>query len=195
MRRGVLRFVIAAVITKGFYTQSVLDVCWGRKMEIIPRDMLPVLFPDVGDACESDAAVTSGSLVCLENGVVLLDRLPSIDIFSNAGDVLRNQGTEIMAVFRNRKKLMEAVELYRQGVPISKIMDMLGLRSFSALYRILPSRRSKVVTRRRVRQDEISRICQLYQQGLSIYRIAKETGRAFSTVKYIIDRYCRDDSR
>ncbi len=193
-RWGVLRFVIAAVMTKGFYTQSVLDVCWGRKMEIIPRDLIQILYPEFASRCSSDIAIDNGSLICLENGVVLQDHVIVSDISNNVEDVLRNQGTEVKSVFLNREKLLEAIELYKQGVPISEIMARLGIRSCSALYRILPSRRVNVTTRRRVKKDEIARICEMYRQGLSIYRIAKETGRAFSSVKYIIDRYCREDS-
>ncbi len=131
-----------------------------------------------------------GELVCLETGEVLEERLPIVE-FQN---YYTNGGSEVHSVYKYRDILSEAIELYRQGLPIDKIMKVTGVRSFAALYRALEAyglRRKQKSPHRKLGRNEIAEICRELSNGTSIYSTSKKYGLSTSRVFYIKQKYCR----
>jgi len=82
--------------------------------------------------------------------------------------------------------------MYRNGVPIARIMEFFGLSSPECIYIVVreygigPKRRYKA--RGRLSREELEKIKQMYLEGKSIYAIAKELGRPPSTIYYALKR-------
>ena len=89
-------------------------------------------------------------------------------------------------------------ELYNSGVPVKELPARLGLPGLEHVYALLeyaesiglvsPRDRAKRRGYRRLSRSEREMIAEMCRRGLSIYRIARETGRSTATVA----RICRE---
>ncbi|WP_440059661.1 helix-turn-helix domain-containing protein [Thermogladius sp. 4427co] len=86
-------------------------------------------------------------------------------------------------------KIERAIELYRQGVPIKKIVEEIHI-STKTLYKALKERGEKLRKSppRRLTPEEIEKIKKLYLEKYSIYRIAKELGLRPSRVYNVLKK-------
>ena len=145
------------------------------------------------DECKN-VVYSNGQLVCADDGTVLEDHPIVFDMYYNAEDVIRNYGLVARSVYRALEKASEILELYRQGVPIKEIMARTGIRSVAAIYAIIhanTSLRKKKSPHRRLSKEEIAEICREYDNGASIYSIAKKWGLSTSRIYYVIKKHCR----
>ncbi len=86
----------------------------------------------------------------------------------------------------------KVAEMYKEGRTVKEIAEELGL-SMSTIYRLLAKkgvqlRRKPYKARGRLTPEELEQIKQLYQQGESIYSIAKKLNRPASTIYYALKR-------
>jgi DNA invertase Pin-like site-specific DNA recombinase len=86
-------------------------------------------------------------------------------------------------------KIERAIELYKQGVPIKRIVEEVHI-STKTLYKALKERGEKLrkSSHRKLTEEEIERIKRLYLEGYSIYRIAKEFGLRPSRVYNVLKK-------
>ncbi|AFK51704.1 hypothetical protein TCELL_1281 [Thermogladius calderae 1633] len=86
-------------------------------------------------------------------------------------------------------KIERAIELYKQGAPIKKIVEEVHI-STKTLYKALKERGEKLrkSSHRKLTEEEIERIKRLYLEGYSIYRIAKEFGLRPSRVYNVLKK-------
>ncbi len=112
--------------------------------------------------------------------------------------ILRRHGIEPSRKRRRSRRLTpeeeeKLVEEYKSGVPVQELLEKYGI-STTKLYEILrrhgvdlrSKRRS--TTRRRLSHEELEEIRRLWEQGKSIYAIAKELNRPVSTVYAALKR-------
>jgi DNA invertase Pin-like site-specific DNA recombinase len=87
------------------------------------------------------------------------------------------------------EKVERAVELYKQGVPIKRIVEEVHI-STKTLYKALKERGEKLrkSSPRRLTSEEVEKIRKLYLEGYSIYRIAKELGLRPSRVYNVLKK-------
>jgi len=124
---------------------------------------------------------------------VLYGVTPEAEAINQSGLETKTLAREVAA---SRGKIAEVVELYKQGVPVSEIMARTGIRSVSTIYRILEAagvkkRRPGRKLVRRLTLREIQEICSAWESGETLSAIARRLGRNPSTIKYVIDRYCK----
>jgi len=133
-----------------------------------------------------------GVRVCVDTGVVIEENVIADGFEDNLEWVISNSS---VAQFYNamRERFLEAVKLYADGVPVKEILHRTGIRSSSAFYAALGGLRRRPNRRRvrRLNEDEVNKICEEWHAGKSVWEISKETGRARSTVHYVIARMCR----
>lgn len=92
--------------------------------------------------------------------------------------------------------VMRAIELYNNGASIDQIMKELGLKGKADVYAILHyaerlhliTMRKKHRRHRRITKEELEQIKKLYEQGASIYEIARRLDRSVSTIAYVLKR-------
>ncbi len=86
-------------------------------------------------------------------------------------------------------------KLYKEGVPVKEIARQCG--SMSTVYRALDrleamgrirKRRGHYTKHRRLSKEELEQIKKLYEQGASIYEIARRLNRQVSTIAYALKK-------
>jgi len=97
---------------------------------------------------------------------------------------------------RNTNNIDEVVEkLYKEGVPVREIAKQLGV-SLKKIYNILDrleamrriKRRRQHTRHRRLSKEELEQIKKLFEQGASIYEIARRLDRPVSTIAYALKK-------
>ncbi len=112
--------------------------------------------------------------------------------------ILRRHGIQPSRKTRRSRELTpeeekKLVEEYLSGIPVQELMEKYGL-SATKLYNILSKygvprrapRRSH--SHRRITPEEVEEIRKLYEQGASVYEIAKRLKRPISTVYAVLKR-------
>ncbi len=112
--------------------------------------------------------------------------------------ILRRHGVEPMRKRRRSRSLTpeeeeQLIHEYKEGVPVQDLLEKYGV-STTKLYEILRKHgvklraRKRSHRRRRLSDEEVKTIIELYRSGVSVYEIAKRLGRPVSTVYAVLKR-------
>jgi predicted transcriptional regulator len=87
-------------------------------------------------------------------------------------------------------------KLYKNGVPVKEIAKQCG-NSMSTVYKALEKleamgrikrRKGRYKGHRRLTDEELQTIAEMYKSGASVYEIAKRLGRPESTIYYALKK-------
>lgn len=85
------------------------------------------------------------------------------------------------------------VELYKRGLPVREIQRITRIRSMAKIYRILKKNiqlRKKKRKKWKPSEEEIRKLCEMKENGVSIYRISRYFDRSPSTIWRYARKYC-----
>jgi len=149
--------------------------------------------PDDVEGIECSEVVydpVTNELVCKDNGVVLSIGAPDITYSRNL--TTTSEFTNDIVNDERKKKLMLALKLYREGLPIKEIVRRTGVRSMKELYRVLlfhgMRRRRRKGRHRKLTGKEIRQIIKEWLDGASIYSLSKKYGLSTSRIYYLINK-------
>jgi len=140
-----------------------------------------------------------GEIICLDNGVVIAERMPSL-----SGEYNKTRVSQKPVSKKKQPKFISThgnispatarkiLTKYMEGEPVKKIAEELGVR-VGAIYDIVKSnirtRRKPHRTYRKLTKKELEEITHELESGMPIYEVARKHHRSTGYIEYLIRKY------